>query len=203
MTLAIYNCLWTPLTISFDWAILEEVHNKTVVMIDTAVLIFYSVDIVIQMLTSYINVTTGDEIMKPSYIISRYLKGEFWIDFFSTFPFYYFLQNNQNWQTFASLCQLLKVLRIRKMYATISQANLKIETKALTKIAFYSFLLFTYTHIVGCVMWFFLKTDYLWVAPTDFGNIRSRLQDPWITTAPDSDAGQIAAKRQDFDLFMF
>ena len=47
MTLAIYNCLWTPLTISFDWAIIEEVRNSTVVTIDTLVLIFYSFDIVV------------------------------------------------------------------------------------------------------------------------------------------------------------
>ena len=77
------------------------------------------------------------------------------------------------------MCKLLKVLRIRKMYSNINQANLKIETKALTKIFFFSFVLCVYTHVIGCVMWFLLKTDYHWVAPTDFGVLRSRLQDPW------------------------
>lgn len=101
------------------------------------------------------------------------------IDALSTFPFRYFTGDNQTFKAFASACQLLKVLRIRKLYGIISQANLTIEVKALTKIAFYSFLLAIYTHIIGCVMWYFLKTDYLWVAPTDFGNIRSRMQDPW------------------------
>ena len=73
------------------------------------------------------------------------------------------------------------------MLSTISKADLTIETKALTKIAFYSFLLCIYTHIMGCVMWFVLKDDYLWVAPTDFGNIRSRMQDSWYQTdSPDS-----------------
>ncbi len=67
------------------------------------------------------------------------------------------------------------MLRIRKLYGIISQANLTIEVKALTKIAFYSFLLMIYTHIIGCIMWYFLKTDYQWVAPTDFGAIRSRM----------------------------
>ena len=80
------------------------------------------------------------------------------------------------------------MLRIRKLYAIISQANLTIEVKALTKIAFYSFLLCIYTHIIGCVMWYFLKTDYLWVAPTDFGNIRSRVQDPWYQNGYEGDA---------------
>lgn len=93
-------------------------------------------------------------------IARKYLFGEFYIDFLSTFPFSYFSKDNASYQVFAQICQLLKVLRIRKMYSAISQANLTVETKALTKIAFYSFLLFIYTHIIGCVMWFFLKTDY-------------------------------------------
>ena len=52
------------------------------------ILAVYAFDIVIQLLTSYYNVTTGDEIMKPSMIASRYLLSlEFIIDFLSTFPF--------------------------------------------------------------------------------------------------------------------
>lgn len=43
------------------------------------------------------------------------------------------------------------------------------------KIAFCTLLLFLMTHIVACVLWYFNRTDYLWVAPTDFGNIRSRV----------------------------
>lgn len=132
----------------------------------------------------------------------RYLFGlEFLVDFLSTFPFRY-ISINTGYDAFASLVQLLKVLRIRKMYSNISKADLKIETKALTKIAFFSFLLCIYTHIMGCVMWFTLKSDYQWVAPTDFGNIRSRLQDPWYQT-DNSDFKQIGDMRKDFDLFVF
>ena len=142
--------------------------------------------------------------MKPRLIARKYIRGEFMIDFLSTFPFRYFGQSSGGFQVFASICQLLKVLRIRKMYASISQANLKIETKALTKIAFFSFLLCVYTHIVGCILWFFLKTDYQWVAPTDFGGIRSRLQDPWfLASNPDSNHVVVAEQRLDSDLFLF
>ena len=87
------------------------------------------------------------------------------------------------------------------MYSSISQANLTVETKALTKIGFYSFLLFVYTHIVGCVMWFFLKSDYHWVAPTDFGVIRARNQDPWRLTG--DQPVDVQQYRDDFNLFIF
>mmetsp|Transcript_22438 Transcript_22438/g.27636 ORF Transcript_22438/g.27636 Transcript_22438/m.27636 type:complete len:121 (+) Transcript_22438:837-1199(+) len=119
--------------------------------------------------------------MKPSYIARRYFHGEFLVDFMSTFPFRKFTlaETNAGYKVFSSVCQLLKALRVRKLYSVIAASNLTIQSKALTKIGFYSFLIFIYTHIIGCVMWFMLKENYLWVAPTDFGAIRSRMQDPW------------------------
>ena len=127
-------------------------------------------------MTSYFDLRTGDAIRKPSLIARKYLLGEFWIDFLSTFPFEILTGEND---IFASVCKLLKVLRIRKIYSNISKRNFTVESKALYKIAFFSFLLCIYTHIIGCVMWYVLKTDYHWVAPTDFGVLRSRMQDPW------------------------
>ena len=166
----------------------------------------FTVDIIIQFLTSYINVSSGDEIMKPSMIARRYLAGEFTIDFISTFPFRYFLKKHQKFQTFASVCQLLKVFRIRKLYSMLSHANMTVEGKALAKIAFLTFILIIYTHIIACVMWFSLKTEYLWVAPTDFGNIRSRLFDPWYETgyATEGNLYEVVDEiRTEFDIFIF
>lgn len=94
MTLAIYNCVWTPLTVSFDWAATTDAENPYLNVIDSTILVLYSVDIVIQFLTSYYNIQTGDEIMKPSWIAKRYIFGEFMIDFLSTFPFRYFTGDN-------------------------------------------------------------------------------------------------------------
>ena len=143
--------------------------------------------------------------MKPSYIAKRYMAGEFFVDFLATFPFRQFsLADTNAWfRIFASISQLLKALRIRKLYSVIAKSNQTVETKALTKIAFYSALIFIYTHIIGCVIWFMLKEDNLWVAPTDFGNIRSRLQDPWYVAGYASNAKQTMAMREDSDLFIF
>jgi len=72
-----------------------------------------------------------------------------------------------------------------------------VETKALTKIAFFSGLIFVYTHIIGCVIWFMLKEDNLWVAPTDFGNIRSRMQDAYLVAGYTSDVEKTMIIRED------
>lgn len=177
MTLAIYNCIWTPLTISFDWAEKQEDSNEFLKAADKVILIIYSLDIVVQFLTSYYNVTTGEgPITKPSMIAKRYcFSFDFLLDVLSTIPFRYVKTENESYNAFASLVQLLKVFRIRKMYSNITKADLTVETKAITKILFFSFLICVYTHIMGCVMWWVFKEDFLWVAPTDFGNIRSRM----------------------------
>ena len=141
--------------------------------------------------------------MQPSKIVKRYLKGDFMIDFLSTFPFRMLKISNAYFKTFAAMCQLLKVLRIRKLYQIIGQANLKVEQKAFCKIGFYSFLIVVYTHIVGCMMWYLMKTDYIWVAPTDFGNIRSRVQDPWQLGNYVGNTQNIVENRTDRDLFFF
>ena len=55
------------------------------------------IDIIVQFLTSYYNVQTGDEITKPTMIARRYIFGEFYIDFMSTFPFSQFNKTNQGY----------------------------------------------------------------------------------------------------------
>jgi len=93
MILAIYNCTWTPLTISFDWAMItdDEPYFRA---IDFVVMTLYSIDIIVHFLTSYYNISTGDEIFKPSWIALKYLKGEFFVDFLSTFPWRFFMRDN-------------------------------------------------------------------------------------------------------------
>ena len=139
-------------------------------------------------------------------IAMKYIRGEFLIDFLATFPFRYFNKDNQSYTIFADVCQLLKVLRIRKLYAAIGSANWKVEDKATAKIGFCTFLIIVYTHVIGCVIWFFVKDDYLWVAPTDFGAINPRMYDPWKygtgMTAPEK-LQLIEDTRFDWNLFVF
>ena len=90
MTIAIYNCIWTPLTISYDWADMQERENSVLKVIDYCTIVIYSIDILIQFFTSYQMVATGDFITKPSWIAKRYIFSvEFLLDLLSTIPFRY------------------------------------------------------------------------------------------------------------------
>lgn len=87
MTLAIWNALWTPLTISFNEA--EKIGGTVgFKIIDTFVDTIFWIDILLQFMTSYVDQASGDEIFAPKKIAKHYvLKGSFLIDFMSTFPF--------------------------------------------------------------------------------------------------------------------
>ena len=52
-------------------------------------------------------------------------------------------------------------------------------------------------------MWYLMKTEFIWVAPTDFGNIRSRAQDPWYLDGYMGNAQKTYENRTDRDLFFF
>jgi len=114
MTLAIWNALWTPLTISFDRAkhIGESVGLQVTDIIIDAV---FWIDIFLQFITSYVEKATGDEIFSPKKIAYHYmLKGSFLIDFMSTFPFRPIgdsagLNASHMYFVFADIMSLLKV----------------------------------------------------------------------------------------------
>lgn len=87
MILAIWNALWTPLTIAFDHAA-EMSENPPFTFIDMFVDTIFTIDIIVGFLSSYVDVANGDEIFAPKMIAMHYIfKGSFLVDFVSTFPF--------------------------------------------------------------------------------------------------------------------
>lgn len=48
---------------------------------------------------------------------------------------------------------------------------LSIEDKALMQVMYYAFLIFVYTHIMGCIMWLSFKTNQRWIPAVDFGAV--------------------------------
>ena len=87
MSLAIWNAIWTPLTISFDTAS-EMGEALPFTAIDYCVDFFFWMDIALGFMSSYVDVAAGDEIFAPKKIASHYIfKGSFLVDFLSTFPF--------------------------------------------------------------------------------------------------------------------
>ena len=174
MTLAIWNAIWTPLTIAFARA--KELGEGTVfVSIDLFVDTVFWLDILLQFMSSYHEKATGREIFQPKMIAKNYtFHGSFTIDFLSTFPFGVIgeaagVHYNSIYFLFADIMSLLKVQRLKKILKKIRELPITIEDKALLQVLYYAFLIFVYTHIIGCIMWLSLKTNQGWIPAVDFG----------------------------------
>ena len=72
---------------------------------------------------------------------------------------------------FADIMSLLKVQRLKKILKKIRELPITIEDKALLQVMYYAFLIFVYTHIIGCIMWLSLKTNQGWIPAVDFGSV--------------------------------
>lgn len=179
MTLAIWNALWTPLTIAFDQAqVLGE--GTAFFIIDLFVDTVFVADIVLGFMQSYVDVANGDEIFAPKKIASHYVfKGSFLIDFMSTFPFTQIGEAigvaSANYYLFADVMSLLKAFRLKKILKKIRDLPINVEDKALMQVMYYAFLIFVYTHIIGCIMWLSLKTDERWIPAVNFGALDVRV----------------------------
>ena len=53
---------------------------------------------------------------------------------------------------------------------------------------YYAFLIFVYTHIIGCIMWLSLKTDERWIPAVDFGSVTVKAHQDFRS---DNDGNQV------------
>ena len=185
MIMAIWNAIWTPLTIAFDVA-KDMGESPMIIAIDYVVDTVFTADIVLGFMKSYVNAASGDEIYDPKMIAKHYLTGSFLIDFVSTFPFTQIgesagIHYQSLYYLFADVMSLLKAARLAKILKKIRDMPISIEDKAMMQVMFYAFLIFVYTHIIGCIMWLSLKTDEHWIPAVDFGavTIKSHMVTRW------------------------
>ena len=182
MILAIYNSFITPFQFSFEY-IQYLLTTQPLSGIEQAIDIIYMIDIAVGFMTSYWEPTTGDLITKPKLIALEYISKDFWIDLVSTLPFQAIWElvlglgePGHSMMLLFKVFKLLKVFRLRKVFIMIRNLKRPKETKAAAQIAFYTFLLVIYSHVVACILWYMMKTDKRWVPAVDFGALSTRTQ---------------------------
>lgn len=124
MILAIWNAIWTPLTIGFDQA---NVIGQGVAFfcMDLFVDFVFTIDIILGFTSSYVDTANGAEIFAPKLIAMHYIfKGSFFIDFMSTFPISQVgeaagIHYQSSYYLFADVMSLLKAARLMKILKKI------------------------------------------------------------------------------------
>ena len=125
-----------------------------------------------------------DLIVEPKKIAISYLKGSFWIDFMSTVPLdtiTLIFTNKANADKF-KLFGILKLIRLVRLNRLITGLHAERRVKTILKIIKLTFFLMLYVHCQGCVWYFVVKQDQLWIPPVQY--IETSLTANFIWTMP-------------------
>ena len=96
--------------LGFDTKYIDSLGDK---LFDVTILILNTIYIVLNFFHSYVDKTTGEVITHTKTIAKHYLKGWFFIDFISSFPFEFIWSKSQ-------ILRLLRLIRINKIFKFIS-----------------------------------------------------------------------------------
>lgn len=152
----------TSFMVGFEFVILSlnesTLYNVTSVLID----IIFLFDILLQFRTTYFSVE-GEEVRDWKKIMNRYFRGMFMIDFVATVPW-----SHMNIDKTLSLLKIFKVTRITRFSKVIQKLELKEDQKAMVKIFKLILTLLLIMHIIGCIWFYIVSAEGVWVPPLDF-----------------------------------
>lgn len=147
MILAIYNCIVTPVNVSFNPGFMQSV---AFFVFNTLIDVIFFLDIVVSFRTSFIHFKTGDEVTSPKQIAVQYIQGRFWIDLIASVPFDTFgLLLFQNNSTELQLFGILKLVRVLRLGRIITYMNARDDIKLSLKLMKLIFFLILYLHCFG------------------------------------------------------
>ena len=149
--------------IHYDLGYLELIYYSIEVSFEPDVLnhpVFYAInglidfmfllDIFIVFRTSYVDSSTGEEILYSGKIVWNYLFGRFWIDLLATIPFDVIgIVIFGGSTTALQLFGILKLVRIARLSKIIAYLNVKEDFKLILKLAKLVFFLMMYLHLLG------------------------------------------------------
>lgn len=155
--LVVYSIITIPMRIAFEPRVTEDAAD-----FDQFILLIFGLDILATFNTSYIDHTTEALVLNREKIAMHYLKGWFWIDALSTFPFGYFANiaasSNKNLSALRAvralrLFRILKLFRVSKFNETLQ--NLRINPHVVNLVLLILSIFFI-AHVFACV-WHFMS----------------------------------------------
>lgn len=178
---AVLNAITLPLEIAFN----EQLQKiKSLSALTTITTVIFIIDIVAGFFTSFIYVSSGDEIFGLGMIAENYIfKGSFPADFISSIQldvlYEMIFQDDKsgNVSDFLKIIGMIKILRIRRISKIIGNLNQTQETKAFLKVLNMVFILIVYIHIIACLLWKVFSIEKKWIPAVDFIYVESRIFD--------------------------
>ena len=84
MVFATWNCILIPIQVAFKPAWASEDY---MFLVNALIDLVFLLDIFVNLRTTYLDYTTGEEVSNPKRICFKYIRLRFWIDLVTTVPF--------------------------------------------------------------------------------------------------------------------
>ena len=160
--LALYNSITIPINIAFDP---ESLNSVGIAIFESFIDLIFFIDIMINFRTSYISTKTGDEIKDPYLIAKRYIiNGRLILDILSSIPFDKLSRNGND---VLPMLGMLKLIRVGRVSVVIRNLNAKSDAKSCYKFMWSVFSLVLYIHVIGCLWFYIVASDEVWVPQKD------------------------------------
>lgn len=160
MMCAIWNCISIPLELSFEPPIAESIPW---LIFNSLIDFLFLLDIILTFRTTYVSAQTGIEISDTREIAKNYLKGRFWIDFFTIFPFSYI-----SFLTILRAIGILKISRVLRLGKIIDKLNAEEEFKQTLNLFKLVLNLLLFVHVTGCIWFNIINIEKKWVPTYDY-----------------------------------
>jgi len=161
MGLAVWNCFYVP----FAMAFLTASENAQILPVNVLIDLTYTLDVVVYARSTYIDLSTGEEVTEGSQILWHYLKsGKLVIDILSAIPFGIITWATDNNEQFRLLA-LVKVLRLLRLSKIIMFMQMKQHVKLKLQLAQLVFVLLTYLHVIACLWYLLLCENKQYIPP--------------------------------------
>ena len=163
MIAACWNVFLMPIEIAFTF------HSVTVDVINLCVDFIFIIDMIIVFRTTIMD-EYGNEISDYKIIGKKYLRGSFVVDLLSSIPFdsiaAIFIEESEA-EKFA-LLGILKMIRVLRLNRIILYLNVKRNIKDSIRFVKMIFFLLMYLHFIGCIWYFLINLDKLWISPSEY-----------------------------------
>lgn len=156
----IYSIISIPFYIGFEITL-----TNPILAVEVLITVVFSLDILINFNTSYIDRDTEKVVVRRRHIALHYLQTWFFLDFFSTFPFDLLIHSMQEHATSAlaaiRLVRVFRLIRVVKLYDKLTQSKFWRNNSPISPAVFSLGLLmlqiFYVTHLFAC-FWHYIGT---------------------------------------------
>lgn len=156
--LALYNSVTIPINIAFNPPMLNSVG---IAIFESIIDLCFFIDVIFNFRTTYISTKTGDEVKDPHLIAKKYiLNGRLIFDVLSSIPFDKLAKGTNN---ILPMLGMLKLIRVGRVSVVIRNLNAKSDAKSCYKTMWLVLSLVLYIHVIGCLWYYVVSTNEVWV----------------------------------------